>query len=85
MKKAKSIRIDNYGSNIEVYADFGEGNEEEGGRCYFHYTDGDTIPSASFLPTIREIWEDAGVITLAQAREIKEAMRDNSERYFKKR
>lgn len=75
MKKAKSIEIRNYRSNIEVYASFGDDNDMYGGRVYHRTIDIDSIPSASYIGTIREIQEecigDDYGITLAQARVIK--------------
>jgi len=82
MIKAKNIRIDNYRSNIEVFADFGEKYQNMNGRVYHRIVDSDSIPSPSYIGTIREIQADCSMeenggwgITLAQAKEIKSHIR----------
>ncbi len=77
---AKSIRIEAYPANIEVFADFGD--DEVGGRIYIAHTSADDIPSASYIPTIDEIRDEARFgdtygITRKQALEIKYAIRRN--------
>ncbi len=79
---AKSIRIDEYQSSIEVFADFGD--DEVGGRIYIAHTSADDIPSASYIPTIDEIRDEARFsdthgITRKKAREIKDAIRRNTQ------
>jgi len=69
MKKAKEIEIREYPSNIEVFI---HEPEELIGRVYLVECTGDTIPSASYVPTIDEIVAEAhNILTRAQASEIK--------------
>ncbi len=79
---AKSIRIEAFQSSIEVFADFGD--DEVGGRIYIAHTSADDIPSASYIPTIDEIRDEARFsdthgITRKKAREIKDAIRRNTQ------
>lgn len=71
MIKATRIDIRHYHGNISVFA----GNDEESGRVLFIPCDADMIPSASYVPTIRELHRRAdGVLTMTQCREIKRAI-----------
>lgn len=75
MKKANSIDIREYNSNIEVFAsrDDDEGNWEGSGRILSITCDADNIPSASYVPTIRQLHENAQeYLTLKQCRAIKD-------------
>lgn len=78
--KATQIDIRDYPGNIEVFARFGnpeEGNENNG-RVLHIECDASMIPSASYIPTQRQIWEDTNrLITLDQAREVKNAIRSH--------
>ena len=80
MKKANEIVIKKYPSNIEVFAYRDDDNEwEYSGSIMSIMTDSDHIPSAQFIPTIRELWEEAeGCLTLKQCREIKDAICENA-------
>lgn len=83
MKKAISIDIRNYRSNIEVFARFAR--TEDNGRIFTASTNADSYPTASSIPTIRQIWEDCDKqITLEQAREIKQAIYDNCRHWFRR-
>jgi hypothetical protein len=74
--KAQKINIRNYQSNIEVFAEFK--NQEDNGRIYSIETNSDTIPSASYIPTILDIIEKCdNLITREQASEIKHAIKMN--------
>ena len=65
MKKIYEIRINRYRSNIEVYLV----GHPDITRIYYLTTDSDSIPSASYIPTIRNIYESCDkIITLDQAR-----------------
>jgi hypothetical protein len=77
MQKANSIDIRAYQSNIEVFAsrDDDNGYWEGSGRILTYTIDADTIPSASYVPTIRQIHADAnGYLTMAQCRTVKQAI-----------
>jgi hypothetical protein len=85
MKKANSIDIREYNSNIEVFAsrDDDDDNWEGRGRVLSITCDADTIPSASYVPTIHDLHSDAdGYITLDQCREIKERIYNHCEHWF---
>ena len=74
--KAQKIDIRDYRSNIEVFAEFKD--QEDNGRIYTIETTNDTIPSASYIPTISEIIEECdNLITRKQASEIKHAIKMN--------
>lgn len=78
MKKAQDIEIRDYQANIEVFAsrDDDDGTWEGSGRILNIPCSADDIPSASHIPTIRELHADAeGLLTLDQCREIKTAIR----------
>ena len=83
MIKIRDIRIDRYNSNIEVYAINSEEASEMGlTRIWTETTDADSIPSASYVPTISYIKEtlaDHDIwISRDTAKEIKMAIYDNS-------
>jgi hypothetical protein len=83
--KAKKINIRNYCSNIEVFAEFGRGRDEdnpneEDGRILSITTDSDHFPRRSSVYTLAEIVEKCGgLVTYNQAKEIKEAILTNCE------
>lgn len=74
MQKAQSIYIREYNSNIEVFASRNDdnGNWKGAGRVLSITCDADTIPSASYVPTIKQLHNDAdGYLTTEQCRTIK--------------
>lgn len=82
MKKAISINIRDYGSNIEVYATF-KNSADESAPGHVYSRSYDTIDRPSDIGTIREIQADSAMkgeygITLAQARQIKSHLRSYS-------
>ncbi len=66
---------------MEVFA-YNDKYPELGGRVLLVPCDADIIPSASYIPTMRELHERAGgFLTLAQCRDVKRAIYAHC-RYF---
>ncbi|MFA6897771.1 MAG: hypothetical protein WCQ96_05850 [Patescibacteria group bacterium] len=75
--KAKTIDIRNHRSTVEVFADFCKENQNHNGRIFMLDTTSDSIPSASYIPSINDIWEICENITREQAKQIQHAIRRN--------
>ena len=85
MKKAQTIDIQEYPANIEVFAsrDDDDGTWGGRGRILTISCDGDAIPSASYVPTIRVLYDQAeGYLTLGQCRKIKERIVDHCRQWW---